>query len=237
MSTIALPASSGSGVDKSASHHGQKIIQRLLPLPGSHLSKAHRMADADEDLVLKSQSGDTTAFETLVREHQKMVHALTFRMTGSLADAEDLAQETFIRAFDQIERFNRKSKFSTWLYSIAVHACLNWRRSEARRYRAYEKCAEETMAEQAGKEFSQPEADIAGDAQAALMKLPPKQRAAVVLTIYDGLSHAEAAKVLHCSETTVSWRVFSAKRKLKRILSRSKACIERKQCAVDFEVV
>ena len=51
------------------------------------------------------------------------------------------------------------------------------------------------------------------------MKLPPKQRAAVVLTIYDGLNHAEAAKVLRCSETTVSWRVFAAKRKLKRWLT------------------
>jgi RNA polymerase sigma-70 factor (ECF subfamily) len=51
-----------------------------------------------------------------------------------------------------------------------------------------------------------------------MLKLPAKQRAAIVLTIYDGLNHAEAAKILHCSETTVSWRVFAAKRKLKRWL-------------------
>ena len=55
--------------------------------------------------------------------------------------------------------------------------------------------------------------------QTALLKLPAKQRAAIVLTIYDGLNHAEAAQILSCSETTVSWRVFAAKRKLKRLLT------------------
>jgi RNA polymerase sigma-70 factor (ECF subfamily) len=59
--------------------------------------------------------------------------------------------------------------------------------------------------------------------QSALLKLPAKQRAAIVLTIYDGLNHAEAAQVLGCSETTVSWRVFAARRKLKRWLSQTEA--------------
>ena len=101
------------------------------------------MADADDDLVLQSQNGSKSAFEGLVRNHQQMVHALTFRMTGSPADAEDLAQETFLRAYEQIGSFNGRAKFSTWLYSIAVHACLNWRRNEARRFQAYTHCAEE----------------------------------------------------------------------------------------------
>jgi len=175
------------------------------------------MADADNDLVLQSQNGSVAAFEDLIRNHQTMIHALTFRMTGSPADAEDLTQETFIRAYEQINRFNGGAKFSTWLYSIAVHACLNWRRDEARRFQAQANCAEEMLAQQIGVDDSPNE--MARQAQAALMKLPAKQRAAIVLTIYDGLNHAEAAKVLRCSETTVSWRVFAAKRKLKRWLT------------------
>ena len=146
-----------------------------------------------------------------------MVHALTYRMTGSLADAEDLAQETFLRAYAQIGAFRGTAKFSTWLYRIAVNTCLNWRQSERRRQQLYA---------QAAVEFSAPAADgegafgdQAGEVQAALLKLPAKQRAAIVLTIYDGLNHAEAAQVLGCSETTVSWRVFAAKRKLKRLLT------------------
>src|SRR6185437_6481990 len=144
------------------------------------------------------------------------IHALTFRMTGSPADAEDLAQETFIRAYEQIGKFNGGAKFSTWLYSIAVHACLNWRRDEARRFQAHADCAEEMLTQHANGEIFKNE--MAQRAQEALMKLPPKQRAAIVLTIYDGLNHAEAARVLRCSETTVSWRVFAAKRKLKQLL-------------------
>ena len=177
------------------------------------------MADADDDLVLQSQKGNTSAFEALVRNHQQMVHALTYRMTGSAADAEDLAQETFIRAYEQIGSFNANSKFSTWLCSIAVHACLNWRRDEARRFRAYAHCAGEVCAQQAEAGISPPQNEMVQRTQAALMKLPVKQRAAIVLTIYDGLNHAEAAKVLRCPETTVSWRVFAAKRKLKRWLT------------------
>ncbi|HEU5396077.1 MAG TPA: RNA polymerase sigma factor [Verrucomicrobiae bacterium] len=196
------------------------------------------MADADDDLVQQSQSGDTTAFETLVREHQQMIHALTFRMTGSLADAEDLAQEAFIRAYEQIGRFNRRAKFSTWLYSIAVHACLNWRRDEARRFRAQEKCAEEMLAaDPPVQRFSDATSDLAHQAQAALLKLPPRQRAAIVLTIYDGLSHAEAAKVLGCTEATVSWRVFAAKRKLKRLLAMSPTGPETKPREENFQLV
>ena len=177
------------------------------------------MADADEDLVLQSQNGSPAAFESLIRQHQHMVHSLTFRMTGSAADAEDLAQETFIRAYEQINSFNGRAKFSTWLCSIAVHACLNWRRNEARRFQAHANCAEEMIGQQAQTGIPPAENEMAREAQAALMKLPAKQRAAVVLTIYDGLNHAEAAKVLRCSETTVSWRVFAAKRKLKRWLT------------------
>jgi RNA polymerase sigma-70 factor (ECF subfamily) len=215
----ALPNPAGSGVKIALPGVGEKIIQRIRPFAGSKSSKARCMADADEDLVLQSQNGSVAAFETLVRNHQTMIHALTFRMTGSPADAEDLAQETFIRAYEQISHFNGGAKFSTWLYSIAVHACLNWRRDEARRFQAHARCAEEIFTQHMGAAISPAKNEMAQSAQAALMKLPAKQRAAIVLTIYDGLNHAEAAKVLHCSETTVSWRVFTARRKLKRWLT------------------
>lgn len=179
------------------------------------------MADADKDLVLQSQNGSVAAFETLIRNHQTMIHALTFRMTGSSADAEDLAQETFIRAYEQINRFNGGAKFSTWLYSIAVHACLNWRRDEARRFQAHTKCAGEIFAQYLTGGNSPAKNGACEQVQSALLKLPAKQRAAIVLTIYDGMNHAEAAQVLGCSETTVSWRVFAARRKLKSWLAKN----------------
>lgn len=176
------------------------------------------MADADQDLVTQSQTGDPAAFEALVRNHQRMIHSLTFRMTGSLADAEDLAQETFIRAYAQLGTFRGSAKFSTWLYRIAVNTCLNWKQSEARRFQLHTSAAEEFSANHAAN-FENIFADQANEVQSALLKLPAKQRAAIVLTIYDGMNHAEAAQILGCSETTVSWRVFAAKGKLKKLLT------------------
>lgn len=216
MKTIALLPTPRTSAGDYASDGG-KIIQRIQPATGSDLTKATSMADADEELVVQVKNGDASAYEALVRKHQTMIHALTYRMTGSVADAEDLAQVAFIRAYHQIDSFNGTAKFATWLYGIAVHACLNWRRDEARRYRAQANCAEEAMVHHTNGEVAGNE--MAQQVQAALVKLPVKQRAAIVLTMYDGLNHAEAAKVLGCSETTVSWRVFAAKRKLKSVLT------------------
>src|ERR1039457_4798015 len=225
MNNIAVPISQGGSIVPNSSSLGSKIIQRIQLRRLSDRVKESLMADADADLVLQSQNGDPAAFETLIRNHQHMIHSLTFRMTGSLADAEDLAQETFIRAYGQIGTFRGAAKFSTWLYRIAVNTCLNWRQSEARRFQLYAHAAGELSARHAdeGNSF----ADQAGEVQAALLKLPVKQRAAIVLTIYDGLNHAEAAQVLGCSETTVSWRVFAAKRKLKRMLTAGRVPLHR----------
>jgi RNA polymerase sigma-70 factor (ECF subfamily) len=223
MTASAYPDFEGGGVGPLPADIGKKIIQRISRPGLSDSIKPSRMADADSELVLQSQQGDPAAFEELVRQHQRMVHALTFRMTGSLADAEDLAQETFLRAYEQVGGFRGSAKFSTWLYRIAVNTCLNWRESERRRARLYANCAEEMAAQHNGHGMGHESAGAkngqADQIQAALLKLPAKQRAAIVLTIYDGLNHAEAAEMLGCSETTVSWRVFSARRKLKHWLS------------------
>lgn len=167
--------------------------------------------DNERGWVFASQAGDHAAFEALVRRHQRMVHSLTYRMTGSLTDAEDLAQEVFIQVWAQLAGFRAEAKFSSWLYRIAVNLCLNWRKREERRERILENYDVGSIAGGGSEGFG-------GRVQEALLKLAPKQRAAVILTIYDGLNHAEAARALGCSETTVSWRVFAARAKLKRLL-------------------
>ena len=160
------------------------------------------------------QNGDHAAFESLIREYQKMIHSLCYRMTGSMADSEDLAQETFIQAFQNLRTFRAESKFSSWLYRIAVNQCLNWRKADARRDQLHK-----TWSEQPREESRR--ADQSEQIQEALLQLDPKQLAAIVLTTYDGLNHAEAARALGCSETTISWRIFAARKKLKRLLSPS----------------
>jgi RNA polymerase sigma-70 factor (ECF subfamily) len=178
------------------------------------------MGDSDEEKtwVALSRKGDHAAFEALIRAHQPMIHSLTFRMTGSLADSKDLAQETFIRAYQQLDSYQGTSKFSSWLYRIAVNACLDWRKREQRRGQILTRWSESNVALHDGAETAPDLDELSRQVQSALMKLPPKQRAAIVLTVYGGHTHAEAAKMLGCSETTVSWRIFSARRKLKQLL-------------------
>src|SRR5215468_9431952 len=152
----------------------------------------------EQRLITRSCNGDHEAFEALIRAYQRMIHALCYRMTGSLADAEDLAQETFVHAYQHLSQFRSEARFSSWLYRIAVNQSLNLRQRKARALRLQEEWGQQ--AHDTGSQENSQSRQI----QEALIKLPPKQRAAVVLTTFDGLSHAEAARVLGCSEATVS---------------------------------
>jgi RNA polymerase sigma-70 factor (ECF subfamily) len=168
--------------------------------------------DEDQRRIVESQNGDHGAFEALIREHQRMIHSLCYRMTGSLADADDMAQETFIHAFQHLGGFRAEARFSSWLYRIAMNQCLNWQKRKQRLDRLHKEWSEQDQ-QPSGADAAQSQ-----QIQEALMKLAPKQRAALVLTTWDGLNHSEAAAVLGCSETTVSWRVFAARGELKRLL-------------------
>ena len=173
-------------------------------------------SEAESKLIEASLSGDPEAYAALVSQHQKMIGAVTFRMTGSLDDAEELAQDAFLRAYQQLGSFGGGSKFSTWLCKIAINLSLDWRRRETRRDDIHAKWAAETASENnPGGGFPD---ELSQRVQAALNRLPAKQRAAIVLTVYENQSHAEAAKTLGCTEATSSWRVFAARQKLKRQL-------------------
>jgi RNA polymerase sigma-70 factor (ECF subfamily) len=177
-----------------------------------------RMAGSDDEskLIEQSLSGDPEAYAALVRQHQKMIRAVAFRMTGSLDDAEDLAQDAFLRAYQQLGSFGGGSKFSTWLCKIVINLSLDRWRRESRRCDIHAKWAADLGSEQAPD--GQFPDELSRRVQLALDRLPVKQRAAVVLTIYENQSHAEAAKTLGCAEATVSWRVFAARRRLKQLL-------------------
>ena len=173
-------------------------------------------SDNESKLIEQSLSGDPEAYAALVSQHQKMIRAMTFRMTGSLDDAEDLAQDTFLRAYRQLGSFGGGSKFSTWLCKIAINLSLDWRRRESRRDNIHSRWAAEVVSGNSSNDGFPDE--LSRRVQDALNRLPAKQRAAIVLTIYENQSHAEAAKTLGCTEATISWRVFAARQKLKRLL-------------------
>jgi RNA polymerase sigma-70 factor (ECF subfamily) len=170
--------------------------------------------------VALARAGDEGAFGELVREHQHMIHALTYRMTGSAEDAADLAQDTFVKAWQRLDTFRGDSSFGTWLHRIALNLCLNWRQRTERVRQLHAGLEEETGTSPApGGDIESLEAERLRRVNEALQRLSPADRAAVVLTVFEGLNHAQAARQLDCAETTVSWRVWTARRKLRKWLS------------------
>ncbi len=175
------------------------------------------MAEIDEETnwIALSRQGDQAAFAQLIQRHQRLIHHLAWRMTGGAAEAEDVAQETFIQAYQHLESYRGESRFSSWLCRIAINRCLTWRDRRERRHQVHMEWGRRQELSGGGGPAGRAE-----QLQEALLRLPPKQRAAVVLTSFEGLNHAEAARALGCSETTVSWRLFAARAKLRHWLAR-----------------
>jgi len=171
----------------------------------------------DMELVRLSVGGDARAFEHLVRRHYMTVYRISYRWCGVKEDAEDITQDVFVKLARKLRTFGQKSSFKTWLYRIAINTAKDF----LRKY-AIKNAYESTWAFQQGSKNPEPPEDDHLDAAklySELGKLPEKQKTAILLVFGEGLSHREASRVLNCPETTISWRIFQARKKLKRSLS------------------
>lgn len=182
------------------------------------------MAQDLRALVQRARSGDRAAFGQLVRKYQRRVYATAFRMTGSHADADDVAQEALIRAYRGLSGFNLQSDFFTWLYRIVINVSLNHlRRSSRRRTLSVDDVTlpeqvEKTAGGDPGRQLELKQMTL--DIGKALDELPDSLRATVVLVIFEGMPYKDAAEILECSEGTVAWRVHEARKKLRVPLAR-----------------
>jgi RNA polymerase sigma-70 factor (ECF subfamily) len=170
---------------------------------------------AERETVAACQRGDRQAFDHLVERYQRDVYRLCYRYVGRHEDANDLAQEVFLRAWRSIGRFRGDSAFSTWLYRIGVNACLN--------YRALKRVPTQELPEalpdpDRGALARAEDEDDVRRVRAAVARLPEKQRATVILKVYHDLSHEEVASVLGSSVGTVKSNLFHALGNLKRLL-------------------
>ena len=170
----------------------------------------------DEALASAAANGDAAAFGRIFDRYHEMIRAFAYRLCLSQSDAQDIAQETFIKAARALPSFRGGSTLRTWLYRIAANTGRDWLRGKMRAQRL------DAALAIAADEFA-PDEKLHDHAEVAdaLRVLPDDWRAAIVLTFYEGMNHAEAARALGCAETTISWRVFRAKRKLRQFLSRS----------------
>ncbi len=168
----------------------------------------------DMELVDMSNSGNEHAFENLVERHYLTVYSLSYKWCRIREDAEEITQEVFIKLTRKLNSFTSKSSFRTWLYRITINTAKDYHRKNATR-RTYESAfADDQRHNNPG---SLPLDSIATrQVYAAMDKLPDKQKAALMLVAAEGMSHREAADVLGCSETTISWRIHQARKKLKK---------------------
>lgn len=166
--------------------------------------------------VIRAQAGDARAFEVLFDRYYDMIHAFAYRLCFVETEADDIAQETFIRAARGIVGYRQTASFKNWLYRIAHNVAVDWRRRAVRHREGLVEFTAEVETQP-----SKPEADY-DDVHRALEKLPADLREAVVLVYFEGMNHRDAAEALGCAETTVSWRIYRAKRKLKKVLGSGK---------------
>ena len=170
-------------------------------------------ADDEAQLIAAAAVGSADAFTLLFNRYYPMIHAFAYRLSLCPAEAGDIAQDTFIQAARALGGFRREASFKNWLYTIAANKSRDRHRQRERRARLTEQYA---ALNAEGSAESEPA--HAAAVREALAGLPLEMREAVTLVYYEGLNHAEAARILGCAETTVSWRVFRAKQKLKHAL-------------------
>jgi RNA polymerase sigma-70 factor, ECF subfamily len=182
--------------------------------------------DTDQQLVQRVQRGDKTAFNVLVLRYQHRVLKLVNRFASDSAEAEDIAQEAFIKAYRALPSFRGDSAFYTWLYRIAINTAKNAVVSNRRRPVDFDLDLQdpEQFERQARlKEVDTPEGmllseEIRGTVAKAIEHLPEDLRMAIVLRELEGLSYEEIAEVMECPVGTVRSRIFRAREAIDRKL-------------------
>ena len=170
----------------------------------------------DVELVRRAQAGSREAFDAIVRRHQRNVYQLCYRFTGSHEDAADLAQDVFVRAYRALRGFKGQSAFGTWLYRIGVNVCLNRKALKTPRLESLDAVEVAVAAERADAALLR--AERAAHVRAAIARLPPKQRATLILRTYHDLPHDDIARILGSSVGAAKANFFHALANLKRLL-------------------
>jgi RNA polymerase sigma-70 factor, ECF subfamily len=199
--------------------------------PAGPVAPGASAEDPDDDfrLVALAQQGDHASYDALVTRHRGRIFAMIRNMIHQEADAWDLSQEVFIKAWNALPRFEAKARFSTWLYRIAHNVVYDWTRR--RKIESAGEWNDEIFERERidSSSFTTPSGGDAPDTtlahgelrqkiEAALAKISPEHREVVLLKDVQGLSYKEIAEVMACSLGTVMSRLFYARQKLQTLL-------------------
>lgn len=174
-------------------------------------------SDPDSSLVAAAVAGNRDAFASLLERHYDRIHGLAWQLTGTRADADDIAQDVCCALVEKIGSFRGESKFSTWLCGITFNACRDWRRRRGS-FRAFT----EKLTVLVGISAAAPDGRDLYDAiwlKSAIARLKPALRDTAVLVAGQQLTHAEAGAILGVAEATVAWRMHEVRRILSAVQS------------------
>lgn len=181
------------------------------------------MQESDALVVSRVRAGDDDAFRELVERHSRAVFRVAYRVTGRTEDAEDVVQETFLRAYRQLDRFEARANVRTWLHRIATNCAIDLLRARPKREIAEEPHTLERVAAASDGEAPSPERSVLGvqireRLGGAMALLTEMERAAFTLRHFEGLSIDEIAGMLGLKEGAIKHSIFRAVRKVRREL-------------------
>ena len=187
----------------------------------------------DGQLVTQATSGNRKAFDELIRRYQRQAVAVSYRLLGNSADALEVTQDAFLKAFTSLETLQKPEAFGGWLMRIVSNLSLNYRRSRKTRNAVPltevlgPQAGEQTDAHGGSSEWMASSADpvrglegkeLGAKLKEALAQLPEKQRLAIVMFTIDEMPQKDVAEALDCSVEAVKWHVFQGRKKLREML-------------------
>jgi len=181
---------------------------------------------ADSELIARAAGGDPAAFQALVEQHRSMVYRIAYQFAGNHYDAEDIAQEVFIKVYRSLDRFRRDAQLSSWMYRIVMNACIDHRRRQQPAGAApFGEEAEHKMLNTA-EEAPGPEArayagELGQVLESEIGRLPKGQRIVFVMRHHQGMKLCEIAEALGLAEGTVKRQLHAAVHRLRQALSRA----------------
>jgi RNA polymerase sigma-70 factor, ECF subfamily len=179
---------------------------------------------ADSDLISRAAGGDPAAFQALVERHRSMVYRVAYQFAGNHYDAEDIAQEVFLKVYRSLDKFRRDAQLSSWLYRIVMNACIDHRRRHVPNGSApFGEEAEQKLLNTAEEAPDPEDRAYAGELgqvlEAEINRLPQGQRIVFIMRHHQGLKLGEIADALGLAEGTVKRQLHAAVHRLRHALT------------------
>lgn len=192
------------------------MVSVAATLPHGDVALTEREADPDRELAERFRSGERGAFDQLVKRHQQGMYRLVRRYVQSDADAADVCQQAFVRAFKGLATFRGAASVRSWIYRIGINCALSWLRDHKREQPA--EIAEDALVEDHASPARIAGGEDAARLRTAIAKLPPKQKLVLELRVFDDLAFKEVAELAECSENTAKVNFHYAVKRLRELL-------------------